>query len=145
MFKAYRFTGTKKVGALELSNPSRHQIYTNTALISSVYNIPLFDNNSIVRISYSVTLIRNLRPYRVELKKVSSKYITLLAIKLLLSLQGDSLTDDERKEVKEIENQYASSKDEELLNIAEALFENFMNKVRERLGLEKRKSISYYI
>lgn len=133
------------MGALELSNPTRHQMYTNTALISSVYNIPLFDNNSIVRISYSVTLIRNLKPYRVELEKVSSKYITLLAIKLLLSLQGDHLTDDERKEVREIENQYASSKDKELLNLAEALLENFMNKVRERSGLEKRKSISYYV
>lgn len=130
---------------MELSNPTRHQMYTNTALISSVYNIPLFDNNSIVRISYSVTLIRNLKPYRVELEKVSSKYITLLAIKLLLSLQGDHLTDDERKEVKEIENQYATSRDEHLLNIAEALFENFMNKVRERLELKKCKSISHYI
>ena len=55
------------------------------------------------------------------------------------------LTEDERKEVKEIENQYATSRDEHLLNIAEALFENFMNKVRERLELKKCKSISYYI
>ena len=145
MFKAYRFKGNKKVRAWEISNPNRHRIYTDTAIINSNYHSPSFYNNSIVTISYSIVLVRNLRPYRVEVKKISSKYITLIAIKLLLSLQGDLLTEDEREEVREIENQYASSRDEELLNIAEALFETFMNKMRERLGMEKRKSISYYI